>query len=965
MCEPESSPICQKWKAAGGEAVLGKSVGKPEFVLDGQAVLQRFKKGAIFVTNSYGAIVFSQEIFEKWESLASVQALPGSAEKLQKYLGLPVKDTVAASSTVEAVYFERGMIVFNKMAVSNFTDPRTNVVYGWNYDKYRTLGEMNGPLGLPIEDTRADVTFALISKFEGGEVYWHHFVGGGALFNGPILTRWKELGGVGGMLGVSLEFPITDEQPVMKDGQEIGRVSRFLYGAIYFSPNTGAFEVKGPILKAWEEQFGGAAGDLGFPTSGEKQAPKTNKIFNNFEHGMLSWDFDAPPDKSGLAVKNMEFFVQRFIATDDDGLFDDDLEVFVNATIKANGVDIFNDRLPSGGTYPAEKDVDLTFPIPGVVTGETVVDFDFHGKEEDLEIGGIEFHDTLGTVTGKYNLDNNWFLDKGLFQFDDGKFHVVCGMRLPSTPLDPDPQKFRAQGFWSFDNFDTDDLTRDQYAATFLDVDAGTDINLNPESWLDQGWENLFYNLVYKDVAEPGNCFGMCVESIYAQVGRSFFTEPIFKFPADATGLVNEINIKHGYQCGASVIDWFVGQFLTASTHDPVGVFQNTQDAYERGDYPVISMSDSFFEAGGHVVRPYAWNKVTDDHWIISVANPNNPATEPTPTDNDAEGNVIHIDVDTGGVNSKFRFQMAADKLWEGGQWFGGRMHYIPYSRFSTEPRTPGYEVLALLALGTIVLVGSAGESHQISDEAGNTFYEPDLAGPPKRWEDIRRNGDTLLGNVARMPLFGGGGPVPEIYFARNTGATLQHRIAPRPETPPEEPYHWLMRSPTLSAAIALQASSSVEDTVSIERMGTTDQALALSVSPAGPTRKAELWLTGWRGLDHESDKWFHLHDLSLAPGHQLGMRLNEAGEELVVKNEGPEIKCQVTIKDSNTREVVLGAGKWTRIRPNWQQPGDTWVTEEATPSLRHFMERRGLPPSLGVRNYFPTAQSIRELIQA
>jgi hypothetical protein len=670
-----------------------------------------------------------------------------------------------------------------------------------------------------------------------------------------------------------------------------------------------------------------------------------------------------------LAVRQLEFYVTRFEGTGGDEV-GSDLQIYVPYTVSSNSAGVVSQgTLPDNDNfYPPKETVNFNFPIPGIVNSKTVVAFDFEGRDHDT----YSDDDSLGRIIGQGNLDNGWLLNQGLHNLDNDAFHMTAGMRRPGVPLDPDPEKFRGQGFWSFKNFTTDDLSQKQYADTFVDVDEGTTISVNPLSWLDEAWESIFYHVAYNDMAENGNCFGMCVESIYGQVGRSFFNEPLFKYTSDEPGLRNEINIKHGYQCGASVIDWFVGQFLMMNTHDPTSVFEDTMEANARGDSSVISMSNGYFKAGGHVVRPYAWSKPSGDHWIISVANPNFVAPGGTPPEkvrpNDAEGCLIHIDVDNNGLNSKFRFEFEAGDVWEGGQWSGGRMHYIPYSTLSEQPRTPGYEVLALLAGGLFVIVGSAGESNQISDQAGNTFYEPGLTGAPTQWQEIRRDGTTLLGNVARMPMFSdgdGNGAFPEIYFVRGTGATLQHRIAPRTETPPHEPYHWLMRSPTLSAAIALEAASAVEDAVTLERTGTFDQAISLHMSPGGSNRKAELRLEGWRGLDGKDGKWFHVHDLSLAPGQVIHMRLDEAGSELLLKNEGPELKCNVSVKDSNTKEVLLESGKGTRIRPDWEHPDQPWVIEEAHDSLRHFLERRGLLPQLGIRAYFPSTESVRELIQA
>jgi uncharacterized protein with LGFP repeats len=173
--------------------------------------------------------------------------------------------------------------------VSPKEDTRKCVVYGWPYDKYKMLGDVNGSLGLPFGSTEIDPTGGLVSSFDQGGIYWKDGVGGGAVSTVSVNFRWQELSGLSGELG----YPLTDELPVIKDGQEIGRVSRFENGAIFLNQKGGVFDVRGPILNAWEVQFGGAAGDFGFPISGQQNAPKTNKIFNDFEGGVIVWDNDA------------------------------------------------------------------------------------------------------------------------------------------------------------------------------------------------------------------------------------------------------------------------------------------------------------------------------------------------------------------------------------------------------------------------------------------------------------------------------------------------------------------------------------------------------------------------------------------------------------------------------------------------------------------------------------------------
>jgi uncharacterized protein with LGFP repeats len=101
---------------------------------------------------------------------------------------------------------------------------------------------------------------------------------GMVLVNGEILKKYQAVGGPDGSLGL----PVGGEQPA-PDG---GRRQIFAGGAIYWSPHTGAHIVRGAIRTAWEFQYGGAGGALGYPTSDPEPLPGGSR--SQFQRGTVT-----------------------------------------------------------------------------------------------------------------------------------------------------------------------------------------------------------------------------------------------------------------------------------------------------------------------------------------------------------------------------------------------------------------------------------------------------------------------------------------------------------------------------------------------------------------------------------------------------------------------------------------------------------------------------------------------------
>jgi len=99
--------------------------------------------------------------------------------------------------------------------------------------------------------------------------------------HGLIREKWASLGWETSFLG----YPLTDETTT-PDG--IGRFNHFQGGSIYWTPNTGAWEVHGLIRDRWA-QLGWETSCLGYPISDEEPASGGWERQSRFEHGIILW----------------------------------------------------------------------------------------------------------------------------------------------------------------------------------------------------------------------------------------------------------------------------------------------------------------------------------------------------------------------------------------------------------------------------------------------------------------------------------------------------------------------------------------------------------------------------------------------------------------------------------------------------------------------------------------------------
>ncbi|WP_282599330.1 transglycosylase family protein [Brevibacterium sp. R8603A2] len=111
---------------------------------------------------------------------------------------------------------------------------------------------------------------------------------------GAIASTWHDLGGAAGDLG----RPTTAERCGLRGS---GCYQRFQKGEVHWSPKTGAHATLGAIANTWA-RTGHEGGKLGYPTSNERCGLKGGGCYQWFEKGQIHWSSGtgAHPTKGGI-----------------------------------------------------------------------------------------------------------------------------------------------------------------------------------------------------------------------------------------------------------------------------------------------------------------------------------------------------------------------------------------------------------------------------------------------------------------------------------------------------------------------------------------------------------------------------------------------------------------------------------------------------------------------------------------
>ncbi|HTI75546.1 MAG TPA: hypothetical protein VL634_11155 [Mycobacterium sp.] len=162
---------------------------------------------------------------------------------------------------------------------------------------WQAAGGDTGPLG-PKDGGVYPAGDGFGQNFPGGKIFFTPATGAHAMM-GAILDKYMSLGGpADGDLG----FPTIDEGAGKAPNSRNTTFSAADNPVIFWTPDTGARVVRGPINAAWDK-LGGSAGTLGVPSDDETY--RDNIVTQKFTGGEVSYDRKAktfttvPPDLAG------------------------------------------------------------------------------------------------------------------------------------------------------------------------------------------------------------------------------------------------------------------------------------------------------------------------------------------------------------------------------------------------------------------------------------------------------------------------------------------------------------------------------------------------------------------------------------------------------------------------------------------------------------------------------------------
>ena len=253
--------INKYYNSIGGEkSILGKIISEEKCGLVKGGCFREYEVGRIYWTSATGAWDVSGRIYDRWYELGTEWG----------ELGYPISSENRMLQDGGAFQkFENGRIYY-KRGIGAWD------ISGKIYTKWYELGTEWGELGYPASGEQKDKNGVTYQQFENGRIYYKD--GQTWVIPGWAQIKYEEVGSANSVLRTSI------------NNGRCGLINNGCYqnyeiGRMYYSPDTGAWDISGKIYTKWYE-LGTEWGELGYPASGE-QKDKNGVTYQQFENGRI------------------------------------------------------------------------------------------------------------------------------------------------------------------------------------------------------------------------------------------------------------------------------------------------------------------------------------------------------------------------------------------------------------------------------------------------------------------------------------------------------------------------------------------------------------------------------------------------------------------------------------------------------------------------------------------------------
>jgi len=339
----------------------------------------------------------------------------------------------------------------------------------------------------------------------------------------------------------------------------------------------------------------------------------------------------------------------------------------------------------------------------------------------------------------------------------------VVALSAWSVPFDP------AIDGWYFSNWEelapncvgSCEFSWDLYRQAYLGINPTHDC---VEAPLDCAYYEIF-----KRCAEGGNCGGMSLLALalYKYGGYMGFCSPANFYTGaegpDRDDLHQAVNNLQARQFSASGIENFLDLVGAGDLNNAERAFYEVKENLGKGDYPVLSLANSFYGADAHTVIPYAVEENPAGYppgtKIMYIWDSNHPYDEDP--DHYADWNTAHHLV----IHSTYDWSYTSGGThYSGGGWDSAWCFCVPMSKILHKARQPMALDMVFDALLSAFISGPGAVLTQISDDDSHrVFAQPRTTDQLEVWEE---DPAARLEWVFRWPWVRNTTPdSPELFF--------------------------------------------------------------------------------------------------------------------------------------------------------------------------------------------------------